>query len=77
METKLKAFLSGFPETFHPKDMERFVAYVCACYKQGRTIDVETIRESLKDDDLAERYISYATVIECALDCYVNGDGQQ
>lgn len=51
----LSAFLSGFPESYHPYDRERFLNYAIECAKNGHSIDSNAmlnhgIREEIVHD---------------------------
>ena len=55
----LKVFLAAFPDSSHPKDRERFVAYAVACVKSGKRIDSDAMSEVLSPDEITNLEIAF------------------
>lgn len=50
-EELLRVFLNGSPESTHPKEKERFVAYVLACLEEKKHVDLDVINEKVGEPD--------------------------
>lgn len=56
----LKQFLNGFPESTHPKDSERFIAYAVECVKNDHYIDIgEMSSHNISEERIGELQIAF------------------
>lgn len=63
MDELLKSFLAGFPDSTHPLDRERFVAYAISCIEKGEYIDVESIQKhGLSNERIDELEIAFGWI---------------
>jgi hypothetical protein len=55
MSELLEKFLGGFPESAHPTDEKRFMAYALECAEQHASIDSDRMRERGVSDETIDR----------------------
>lgn len=63
-EELLKSFLGGFPETTHPLDTRRFVAYAVQCAIEQDTIDEKQIGKKVCQKRLHDLETAYSWIRE-------------
>lgn len=61
-EELLRVFLNGSPEDTHPKEKERFVAYVLACLEERKAVNIETIKERVGEPDFNDYELAIAWI---------------
>lgn len=63
-EELLDSFLSAFPDSTHPLDSKRFVAYAVQCAIEQSTIDSERIGEKVSSERLNVLESAYSWIRE-------------
>lgn len=61
-EELLNSFLSAFPNSAHPLDNKRFVAYAVQCAIEHTTIDSESIGEKVSSERLKVLESAYSWI---------------
>lgn len=55
-ENELNSFLGGHPDSSHPKDRIRFIKYALECIKNGKSLNIEAMKQS---GNLSDSRIEY------------------
>ena len=70
-----RAFLGGFPDSMHPLDMRRFVAYAFSCAENNHYIDTDGMRSGGVSEESMEVYENAFTWIRETCD-YLRSQGR-